>query len=127
MPRRVLFLCLLGCLLAAPFSWAAEQKFVTAKLLQVDHKTREKVTMYLVNTPVSTEVPYFEIVVRMGQTNYNAEFVPRRADEELPPEWVAGSDVQVRLEKHDIFLKRADGTELRWTVTRKNVVKDSSE
>lgn len=127
MSRNVLFFFLLGCLLAATLSWSAEQKFVTAKLIQAERKTREKVSMYLVNTPVSTEVPYFEIVVRMGEINYTAEYAPRRAEEELPPEWVAGADVQVRLDKHALFLKRADGPEIRWTVTRKNVVKDAAE
>ena len=127
MQRKALLLCLVGCLLIAPFSWSAQPQYTSAKLTHVERKTRERVDMYLVNTPVSTEVPYFEIVVQLNQTDYTAQFTPRHSEEELPAEWVAGADIQVRLEKHALFLKRPEGTELRWTVVKKTPAKESRE
>jgi hypothetical protein len=127
MPRKALFLCLLGCLLAVPPSWSIQPQFTSAKLTHVERKTRERVDLYLVNTPVSSEVPYFEIIVQLKQTEYTAQFTPRHSEEELPSEWVAGADVQVRFAKHALFLKRPDGTEIRWTVVKKAPVKEVHE
>jgi hypothetical protein len=124
MLRKALFLCLVGCLLAIPLSWGIQPQYTSAKLTHVERKTRERVDLYLVNTPVSSEVPYFEIIVQLNQTDYTAQFTPRHPKEELPSEWVAGADVRVRLEKHALFLKRPDGTELRWTVVKKVPVKE---
>ncbi len=124
MYRRNLVLALISCVLLVPGIWAAEHEYSTAKILNVERKTRQKVDMYLVNTPVGREVPYFEITLRAGQTEYTAEFTPRHENDELPAEWVADADVPVRLEKHSLFLKRTDGTELRWIVTKHKTIKD---
>lgn len=80
--------------------------------------------MYLVNNPVATEVPYYEITVRVGQTDYRAEYTPRHPEEELPDAWVNGAEVSVRLEKHHLLLKRPDGSELQWILLKKSPVKD---
>jgi hypothetical protein len=104
--------------------WSVQKQYSTAQLVDVQRKTRDKVDMYLVNTPVTTPVPYFEIMVRLGNTDYVAEFTPRHEDEELPSDWVPGATVNVRLEKHYLFLKRFDGTEIKWIVTKRTRVKD---
>ena len=36
-------------------------------------------------------------------------------------------DVSARLEKHYLFLKRSDGTELRWTITKHKPVKEEQK
>jgi hypothetical protein len=125
--QRRAVLVVFAVLLAVSAAYAAEHKYSTAKIVDVQNKTRDKVNMYLVNTPVTTEVPYFEITVRLSQTDYVAEFTPRHEDEQLPAEWTAGSDVSARLEKHYLFLKRSDGTELRWTITKRKPVKDEQK
>jgi hypothetical protein len=124
MYRRTLLLASISFILLVPAVWAAQHEYSTGKILNVQRKTRQKVDMYLVNTPVGSEVPYFEITVRAGQIEYTAEYTPRHENDELPTEWVADSDVPVRLEKHSLFLKRSDGTELRWIVTKHKTIKD---
>ena len=118
MHRRVLTLIVFAVVAAIQLANAVEHHYSTAKIVDVQRKTREKVNMYLVNTPVGTEVPYFELTLRLNQTDYTAEFGPRHDDEELPAEWHSGADVSARLEKHYLFLKRSDGTELRWMITK---------
>ena len=115
--RRSVF-TVFAALLAVSAAHAIEQRYSTGKIVEVQRKTREKVTMYLVNTPVGNEVPYFELILRLNQTDYTAEFTPRHDDEQLPAEWTAGADVSIRLEKHSLYLKRSDGTELRWAITK---------
>ena len=104
--------------------WAATPQYVQGKLVGVERKTREKVNMYLVNNPMSTEVPYFQITVRVNQTDYKAEYTPRHSDEELPEAWVNGAEVSVRVDKHRLFLKRPDGSEFQWILLKKSPIKD---
>lgn len=103
------------------------KQYSTGKVLDVQQKTRDKVDMYLVNTPVTTAVPYFEVTVRLGDTDYVAEYTPRHAEEQLPVDWVSGADVGVRLEKHSLFLKRTDGSEIRWIIVRRKRTKEKQE
>lgn len=124
MRRKITQFALVISILLPSFIWAAQQQFSPGKLVQVDRKTRERVSMYLVNNPVATEVPYYEITVRVGQTDYRAEYTPRHPEEELPDAWVNGAEVSVRLEKHHLLLKRPDGSELQWILLKKSPVKD---
>jgi hypothetical protein len=126
MCRKSFLLICLALALAMPLC-AAEHQYSTAKIVDVQRKMREKVNMYIVNTPVSTETPYFEIKLRLAQVDYTAEFTPRHEDEELPSEWTSGADVSARLEKHYLFLKRPDGSELRWLITKHREVKEAKE
>ena len=127
MHRRVLTFTVFALVTAVQIASAAEAHYSTAKIVDVQRKTREKVNLYLVNTPVSTEVPYFEITVRLQQTDYTAEYTPRHEDEELPADWTAGANTSMRLEKHYLFLKRSSGSELRWTITKQRPVKKEAE
>ena len=127
MHSRILSLTLLLLIVAAPAGWAVEHQYATAKIVDVQRKTRTRVDMYLVNTPIGTEIPYFVMTVQLGQTQYITEFTPRHDDEELPSDWVAGADVSVRLEKHAMFLKQHDGSESRWIVTKKHLVKEKDK
>ena len=103
--------------------WAVQKQYSPAKLLEVQRKTRQKVDMYLVNTPVMSEVLYYEILVRTDQSEYRAEYTPRHAEEELPESWVAGAELQIRLEKHYLILKRQDGGETRWILLKTTHIK----
>ena len=103
---------------------AVQPHYSQAKLVKVERKTREKVNMYLVNTPVSTEVPYYQITLRLDQNDYKAEYTPRHPEEELPEAWVDGADVMVRTAKHHLFLKRPDGSELQWILLKRSPTKN---
>jgi len=104
----------------AQLAWGVQHQYNAGKLVSVQRKTRQKVDMYLVNTPVMSEIPYFELAVQLGDTEYIAEYTPRNADEELPAEWQSGAEVQARVEGHGLFLKRPGGSdEMKWTVVKR--------
>jgi hypothetical protein len=105
---------------------AAQTPFTKGKFVAIQQKSRDKVDMYLVNTPVTTAVPYFEISVEVGDTDYTAEYTPRHAGEELPEAWKVGEAVQCRVEKHRLYLQRFDGSEMPWIITKKIITKKTS-
>jgi hypothetical protein len=124
--RRIvhpLLILALGLLLA-PRSFGVEKSFGTGKLIAVEHKSRDKVDMYLVNTPVTTAVPYFELRLHLGATDYIAEYTPRHSEEELPGDWKPGSEVEARIDKRHLFLKRPDGSEMQWIITKRIAVNE---
>jgi hypothetical protein len=102
----------------APYSYGAQKPYSTGKFLDVQRKTRDKVDMYLVNTPVTTAVPYFEVSVEFGNMDYVAEYTPRHSSEELPEAWRPGESVQGRVDKHHVYLQRPDGSELTFIMTK---------
>src|ERR1700730_3682516 len=65
--------------LMAPSSYGAQKPYSTGRFLEIQQKTRDKVDLYLVNTPVTTAVPYFEISIEFGDTDYVAEYTPRHS------------------------------------------------
>ena len=119
MLRRTILLPLILMLsLAVPYSYGAQKPYSTGKFLDVQQKTRDKVDMYLVNTPVTTTVPYFEISVEFGNADYVAEYAPRHSSEQLPEAWRPGESVQGRVDKHHVYLQRPDGSELTFIITK---------
>lgn len=127
LPRCAWFKVFCCCLLAVQSIWAAEKQYTTGKLVNVQHKTRDRVDLYLVNTPVTTAVPYLEITLRLRDTEYVAEFTPRHEEDQMPSDWIPGAPVKVRKERHYLFLKRSDGTEMRWTITKHSRLKDQQQ
>jgi len=125
MQRSLLLLVILS-LLVVPRCFGVEKLYSTGKLIDVQQRTREKVDMYLVNTPITTAVPYFELRLQLGRTDYLAEYTPRHFEEELPPDWKAGANVEVRLDKRHLFLKRPDGSETQWIVTKRIPVNEKA-
>ena len=117
------WILLLVALVAVPGVLAAQKPYAAGKLLDVQQKTRDKVDMYIVNTPVTTAVPYFEVTLELGGMNYIAEYTPRHTAEELPDAWRVGESVEGRVEKHHLFLKRPDGSEMQWLITKHSPVK----
>ena len=109
-------------LATTPAVFGAQKSYSTGKFVEVQQKTRDKVDMYLVNTPVTSPVPYFEISLELGATDYIAEYSPRHSAEELPEAWRAGESVEARVDKRHLFLKRPDGTEMQWLITKRTPV-----
>ncbi len=123
MLRRTVLLPLTFMLsLMAPCLHAADKPYSTGKFLDIQQNTRDKVDMYLVNTPVTTAAPYFEISIEFGNTDYVAEHTPRHSAEQLPEAWRSGESVQGRLDKHHIYLRRPDGSELPFIITKRAAV-----
>ena len=120
----------LGLAFALVVGWscanAAQPAFTKGKFVAIQQKSRDRVEMYLVNTPVTTAVPYFEILVELGDADYTAEYTPRHAGEELPEAWKVGEPVQCRVEKHRLYLQRFDGTEMPWIITKTIITKKTS-
>jgi hypothetical protein len=123
MLRRTALLPLISLLsLMAPYLYAAQKPYSTGKVLDIQQKTRDKVDLYLVNTPVTTAVPYFEISIEFGNTDYVAEYTPRHSAEQLPEAWRSGESVKGRVDRHHIYLQRPDGSELTFIITKRTVV-----
>ena len=123
MLRRTILLPLILILsLAVPYSYGAQKPYSTGKFLEVKQKTRDKVDLYLVNTPVTTAVPYFEISVEFGNMDYVAEYTPRHSSEQLPEAWRPGESVQGRVDKHHLYLQRPDNSELTFIIVKRTSV-----
>lgn len=120
--RNAFGLLILAFVATVPTALGAQKVYSKGKFIEVQQKSRDKVDMYLVNTPVTTAVPYFEIAVELGETDYVAEYTPRHSAEELPDAWRPGESVEGRVEKHHLFLKRSDGTEMQWIITKRTPV-----
>jgi hypothetical protein len=123
MLRRTALLPLIFLLsLMAPYLYAAQKPYSTGKFLDIQQKTRDKVDLYLVNTPVTTAVPYFEVSIEFGNTDYIAEYTPRHSAEELPEAWRPGETVKGRVDKHHVYLQRPDGSELTFIIMKRTPV-----
>ena len=106
--------------------WAAENRNLTGTIVEVQRKVHTKVLYYLVNTPITRDEPYFEVSVRIRDRIYSGEYLPRHAEELLPETWKPNAEVQLRLEKHSMYLKRPDGEESEFVITRRAAAPASS-
>jgi len=99
--------------------FAVQSGFQAMTIVRASQKTRDRVIYYVVNTPLYREDPYFEVEVSVNGTNILAEYEPRDAWEMLPEPWKPGAVVQGRVEGHSLFLKRPNGTELRFVIVKR--------
>jgi len=100
-------------------SFAVESSNFPLTIVRAEVKTRDRVVYWVVNTPIYHEDPYFEVAVRAAGTVVVGEREPRNARELLPEDWKAGAVVQGRVDKHHLFLRRPNGTEVRFIITRR--------
>jgi hypothetical protein len=66
------------------FARATQKPYVQDRFVAIQQKSRDWVDLYLVNTPISTAVPYFEITMEFGVVDYVAEYTPQHSGEQLP-------------------------------------------
>ena len=118
MPCRVLVALVLFLGLGAS-SFAVESTYFPLTILRAELKTRDRVVYWVVNTPLYREDPYFEVAVRAAGTVVVAERDPRNSREVLLEDWKPGARVQGRVDKHHLFLRRPNGTEVRFIITRR--------
>jgi hypothetical protein len=97
---------------------AAENGDVTGRIVDVQQKVHTRVLYYVVDTPITRDDPYFEVSVQIKDKVYTGEHTPRHVADTLPADWKAEAEVRVRLEKHTMFLKRPNGEEMEFIITR---------
>lgn len=100
-------------------SFAIESGYLALTIVRAELKTRDRVVAYVVNTPIYHEDPYFEVAVRAAGTVIVGEREPRNPREMLPEDWKPGVVVRGRMDKHHLFLRRPNGTEVRFIITRR--------
>src|SRR5229473_7258319 len=118
MPCRVL-VALVLFLGSGASSFAVESNYFPLTIVRAELKTRDRVVYWIVNTPLYHEDPYFEVAVRAAGTLVVGEREPRNAHEMLPEYWKPGVVVQGRVDRHHLFLRRPNGTDVRFIITRR--------
>jgi hypothetical protein len=106
-------------LVILPLVRATQKTYVQGKFVALQQKSRDRVDLYLVNTPITTAVSYFEVTVEFGDVDYVAEYTPRHSGEELPEAWKPDQAVRGRVDKHHLYLLRPDGSEMQLIIEKK--------
>jgi hypothetical protein len=112
-------LILLFCMLALPALAAVTNQYQKGKVVDVQQKVNTRVLYYQVNTPITQDDPYYEVSVQLGDTTYVGQFTPRHASDALPEDLVVTADVEARIDKRHMFLKRPSGVDMDLPVVKK--------
>jgi len=113
---RILLSCLLLLSALRP-ALGIQKEYATGRIVDIQERTRDRVLLYQVNTPIVREDPYYTATVELNGTVYQVEFLPRDLRQPFPGFWKANDDVSVRVDKHFLYLKRSDGTEAKFLIT----------
>lgn len=119
MHRRVL-IALLLFLAPGAASFAVESGDLPLTIVRAEIKKRDRVVAWVVNTPIYNEDPYFEVAVRTTTTMIVAERDPQNKHEILPEYWKPGAVVLGHVDKRHLFLRRPNGTEVRFIITHRS-------
>jgi hypothetical protein len=106
-------------LLVTGAAGAVENSSQVFTILRTEQETRDRVVYWVVNTPLYHEDPYFVVEVRAGETILVGEYEPRHSSEMLPASWKAGANVQGRVERRNLYLRRPDGVELKFLIVKR--------
>jgi hypothetical protein len=118
MARLPVGIGLLLFLLTIPALNGVEKQFQTGKILDVQQMARTRVLYYLVNTPITRDEPYYELAIQLKDTVYVAEYTPRHSADTLPDDWRGGSEIQVKADKHHLYVRRPGETEAELVVVK---------
>jgi hypothetical protein len=121
MRYRGLFAAVVFLALAAT-SVAVQPGYFPLTIVRAEVKERDRVVYWLVDTPLYSEDPYFEVAVRAAGTIVVAERDPESKYEMLPVDWKTGTELQGRVDKHHLFLRRPNGTEMRFIITHRTKI-----
>lgn len=113
------FLVLLWLLLAAGAAEAVENGFQALTIIRAEQKTHDRLVYWVVNTPLYREEPYFEVEVRAGEVILVGDCEPRHATETLPENWKPGEIVKGRVERRSLYLRRPNGSELKFEIVKR--------
>jgi len=118
-----LFLLVLGACAQAVES--GEQPMT---IVRAETKLRDRVVAWVNDTPIYQQDPYFDVVVQAGAKLLEAQHDSESAFEMLPVFWKPGVKVQGRIQGHSLYLKRPNGTEMRFVILkRRNAPVEASE
>ena len=101
--------------LTAAVAFAAKgPEYATGVLTSLSKTIRTRTTGYQVNTPLQRDDDAYLISVQVGTTVYSGEFIPYDEGTAFPEDaWHEGDSVQVRVEKHDLVMKRPSGRDIK--------------
>jgi hypothetical protein len=107
---------------------AEKSKTQPGVMLTVEKKTHSRVQYYIVNTPVSTEEPYFEAEIDSAGFVYTADYEPRHAEEELPDGCLPGQAVKVRVDHRNLFVQCLNSSaEMHWLIQKRKASAPDSD
>jgi hypothetical protein len=112
---------------ALPAAYGVQPEYASGRIASVPGHRRDRVQLYVVNTPILTEEPYVTIAVEVDGTRDQGECLPRSWHETLPSFWKMGEPVRVRIEKHFVYLKRADASEAKFLMVSKSPLHSAQE
>jgi len=107
-------------LAAVSAAYAVQKEYVAGTILEIRELERDRVQLYVVNTAIMTEEPYYTLAVDVNGTRYEGEFLPRNSHEMLPGFWKADENISLRLDKHFMYVKREDGSEVKFLILKKS-------
>jgi len=116
--RRGVLATVVFVLAVGTFMRAVKNELLTVKIVRAEEKTRDRVVYWVVNTPLYVEDPFFEVVVEAGDYILTTQRDPDPKFEVLP-NWKAGEFVRGRVAKNSLYLKRRDGTEMRFVIVKR--------
>jgi hypothetical protein len=119
MLRRIATSCTLLLALVSA-AYGVQREYVAGTILEIRELERDRVQLYVVNTAIMTEEPYYTLAVDVDGTCYEGEFLPRNSHEMLPSFWRAEESISLRLDKHFMYVKREDGSEVKFLVLKKS-------
>jgi hypothetical protein len=99
--------------------FAVESGGLSFTIVRAEQKTHDRVVYWVVNTPLYREEPYFEVEVRAAGTILVGEYEPRHSGEMLPSSWRPGALVEGRVERRHLLLRRPNGADLSFVITRR--------
>jgi hypothetical protein len=121
MLRRLTTSCFL-LLAAVSAVYGVQREYVSGEILEVRQLERDRVQLYVVNTAIMTEEPYYTLAVDVNGTRYEGEFLPRNSHETLPSFWKSEENLSLRLDKHFMYVKREDGSEVKFLILNKSAL-----
>jgi hypothetical protein len=98
--------------------WAVEKQFENGTIVAIQQKSDTQVLLYLVNTPITREEPYYELSVRVRSTVYFGQYTPKDENSLLSQDWHANAPVQARLDRRHLLLKGPGGREIKMAIIR---------
>ena len=107
-------------LAAVSAAYGVQRDYVSGTILSIQQRERDRVQLYIVNTAIMTKEPYYTMAVDVNGTRYEGEFLPHNSHEMLPDFWKADEGVSLRLDKHFMYVKREDGSEVKFLILNKS-------
>lgn len=102
--------------------YAVESGEQPMTIVRAEQKTRDRVVAWVNDTPIYQPDVYFSVAVRAGDKLLEGEYEPLNAWETLPVFWKPGVEVQGRVRGHSLFLKRPNGSEIRFVILKRTAV-----